>query len=83
MRMSMRMHASFWFLSPENVEMVLKILDGLRPRRSPLGLTGGLTNVATVTTVTDTSTGNVRVHRNHQHTAFQPIPDTMAFSACP
>jgi hypothetical protein len=40
---------------------------------------GGLTNVDTTITVTDTQTGAVKTYRNPANTAFQPIQDTAAF----
>ena len=43
---------------------------------------GGLTNVATVITVTDTATGVTRTYANAQNTPFQPIQDTSAFTTC-
>ena len=44
---------------------------------------GGLTNVRTVITVTDTSTGKFKRYTNSQGAPFQPIQDTAAFSTCP
>lgn len=44
---------------------------------------GGLTDVQTRITVTDTRTGNIKTYLNLQGTAFQPIQDTGAFATCP
>jgi len=73
----------FWFFSESNVEAVVKVIDGCGYNNSYWFFAGGLTNVHTTTTVTDTSTGAVRTYTNPQGTAFQPIQDTSAFSTCP
>lgn len=44
---------------------------------------GGLTNVRTVVTVTDTQTGATETYTNPQNTPFRPIQDTDAFATCP
>jgi hypothetical protein len=72
----------FWFFSPNNVEMVLKAVDGCAFNSSFWVFAGGLTNVNVVTTVTDTQTGVVRSYVNPQNVPFQPLQDTSAF-ACP
>lgn len=73
----------FWFFNSSNVEVVAKVLDGCGFNNSYWFFAGGLTNVRTVLTVTDTATGTVRTYVNPQGTAFQPIQDTSAFSTCP
>jgi hypothetical protein len=73
----------FWFFSPNNVEMVVKVVDGCSVFSTFWVFGGGLTNVNVVLTVTDTKTGAVRTYTNPQGTAFQPIQDTGAFSTCP
>jgi hypothetical protein len=72
----------FWFFTPSNVELVVKVVDGCVVNASHWVFAGGLTNVAVVLTVTDTQTGTIRVYQNPQGTPFQPIQDTSAF-ACP
>jgi hypothetical protein len=71
-----------WFFSSDNVEVVIKVLDGCPLNNSFWVFAGGLTNVRVVITVTDTVTGTVRTFVNPQGTAFQPIQDTSAFT-CP
>lgn len=76
---------SFWFFSPTNIELDVKVLDGCVPS---LGnhywvFAAGLTDVHVVLTVTDTKTGDVRTYINPQGTVFQPITDTKAFATCP
>jgi hypothetical protein len=73
----------FWFFSANNVEMVIKVVDG-RPLNGKFWVfAGGLTNVNVVITVTDTQTGAVKNYVNPQGTAFQPIQDTSAFATAP
>ncbi|HKF42441.1 MAG TPA: hypothetical protein VKG01_05025 [Thermoanaerobaculia bacterium] len=73
----------FWFFSPNNVEMVLKVVNGCAFSSTYWVFAGGLTNVNVVTTVTDTQTGTVKTYTNPQGTAFQPLQDTSAFPSCP
>jgi hypothetical protein len=73
----------FWFFSPSNIEIVLKVLDGC-----PLGghfwvFAGGLTNVQVTITVTDTQTAITRAYHNPTGIAFTPIQDTSAFTCAP
>ena len=73
----------FWFFNPENVEMVLKVLDGCDFNNRYWVFAGGLTNVEVQITVTDTETDAVRENVNPLGTPFQPIQDTKAFATCP
>jgi phospholipase C len=72
----------FWFFDKSNVEMVLKVLDGCSLSSHFWVFAGGLTNVQTTITVTDTVTGDVKTYVNPQNTAFLPIQDTSAFAGC-
>ncbi|MEM1180987.1 MAG: hypothetical protein AAGM22_21785 [Acidobacteriota bacterium] len=74
----------FWFFDPENIEVVLKVLDACgAPFDRFWVFAAGLTDVETVMTVTDTLTGDVRSYTNPAGTAFRPILDTDAFATCP
>jgi hypothetical protein len=73
----------FWFFSSNNVEMVVKVLNGCGLNSRYWVFEGGLTNVYVTTTVTDTLTGAVKIYTNPINTAFQPIQDTAAFATCP
>ena len=73
----------FWFFSPNNVEMILKVVDGCVFNSSYWVFTGGMTNVNVVTTITDTQTGAVKTYTSAQGIAFQPVQDTVAFATCP
>ncbi|HKV11659.1 MAG TPA: hypothetical protein VJ725_26170 [Thermoanaerobaculia bacterium] len=72
----------FWFFDPNNVEMVTKVLTGCGANQRFWVFAGGLTDLETALTVTDTVTGVVRTYRNPQGTAFRPIQDTGAFDTC-
>ena len=70
----------FWFFSSNNVELVIKVVDGRAVNSHFWVFAGGLTNVNVVITVTDTATGTTRTYVNPQGVAFQPIQDTAAFA---
>lgn len=72
----------FWFFGPDNVEMVIKVLNGCPVNGRFWVFAGGLTNVFTRVTVTDTETGDVKTYVNPQGIPFQPIQDTSAFGSC-
>jgi hypothetical protein len=68
---------AFWFFSPDNPEMLIKVLNACTsatPRYWVFFSAG--TNVGLTVTVTDTSTGHVKVYTNPDlHTAV-PVSDT-------
>jgi hypothetical protein len=72
----------FWFLDPDNVELVVKALDGCAVNGHGWFFSGGLTNLEVAITVTDTLTGEIRNYANPQGVAFLPIADAAAFG-CP
>lgn len=55
---------TFWFFSPENVEVVLKVLDGRGVNGKFWVFYGALSSVEYTLTVTDTQTGGVKTYRN-------------------
>jgi photosystem II stability/assembly factor-like uncharacterized protein len=73
----------FWFFAGSNVEMVVKVLRGCDLNSNYWVFAGGLTDVETVVTVTDTLTGKIKTYTNPQKTPFQPVQDTSAFATCP
>lgn len=73
----------FWFFTPNNLEAIVKVVNGCSFNQRFWVFAGGLTNVAVTMTVTDTATGAVRTYTNLQGTPFAPIQDTNAFSTCP
>lgn len=71
-----------WFFTADNVEVVIKVLDGCAINSRFWVFAGGLTNVAVTIHVTDTQTGATNNYINAQKTAFPPLQDTSAFP-CP
>ena len=73
----------FWFFDEQNVELVVKVLDGCgrTPARHWV-FAGGLTNVGFDLLVEDTLTGASRTYSNAAGTAFPPLQDTAALP-CP
>ncbi len=75
---------TFWFFSPENVELVVKVLDAcFDPFDRFWVFAGGLTDVATELTVTDTVSGEVKRYSHLLGTDFAPVQDFDAFATCP
>jgi virginiamycin B lyase len=72
--------AYFWYFTSNNVESVVKVVDGCGFNSRDWVFAGGLTNVNVKTVVRDTKTGTVQTYTNPQGTAFQPIQDTSAFA---
>jgi len=87
---------SFWFFDPDNLELVVKVIDACAPPFDRFWVfAGGLTNVGVTLTVEDTEAlvegavegaaeaDAVRRYRNPLGTPFAPIQDTDAFATCP
>jgi hypothetical protein len=75
--------AYLWFFSADNVEVLVKVLNGCALNSRYWFFAGGLTNVDVVITVTDSMTGAMKQYHNPQGTPFQPIQDTSALPVCP
>lgn len=73
----------FWFFNPNNIEVVVKVLDACLVNNRYWVFAGGLTNVEVQLIVTDTQTGIQKTYTNPINTAFQPIQDTKALAVCP
>ncbi len=73
----------FWFFRQENVEMVIKVLNGCPINQRFWVIAGGLTNVEVDIEVFDIEANQSRLFGNPQATPFQPIQDTNAFATCP
>ena len=68
----------FWFYSPNNINVVVKVLDGRAFNNRFWVFIGSLSNVGYTVTVTDTSTGAVKTYTNPPGT-IGSIADTTAF----
>lgn len=75
--------AYFTFFDPDNVELIVKVLDACAFANHFWVFAGGLTNVEVAITVTDTQTGISRVYNNALDAPFEPTQDTTAFATCP
>ena len=75
--------AYLWFFSSDNVEVLVKMMNGCVLDSSYWVFAGGLTNANVVITVTDATTGTMKQFHNPQGTPFQPIQDTSALAVCP
>jgi hypothetical protein len=74
--------AFFWFFDPNNIELVVKVLDGCAVNGRYWVFVAGLTNVRVEITVTDVATGTAKTYVNPEGQAFLPIQDTSAFATC-
>ena len=72
----------FWFFSPENWEMLVKVLDGCALNQRVWFFAAATTNVHFTLTVTDTLTQQVKTYDNPAGQTAQVIADTGAFAAC-
>jgi hypothetical protein len=70
----------FWFFSPSNVELVIKVLDARTINGNHWVFYGALSSVQYTLTVTDTLTGAIRSYSNPSGT-FASVGDTSAFHA--
>jgi hypothetical protein len=72
-----------WFVSPDSLELLVKVLDGCAGNGRYWVFVGPATNLQYLLTVTDTRTGQVRVYFNPQGVSPQAVTDTYAFEGCP
>jgi hypothetical protein len=73
----------FWFFDANNVEIIVKALNGCGVNGRYWVFAAGLTDVEVTLRVTDTQTGALRTYVNPRGIPFQPIQDTSAFATCP
>ena len=73
---------ALWFFAAENIELIVKVLDGCGINESWWVFATGLTDVEVELVVTDTTTGAERRITSVAGSAFQPVFDTSAFE-CP
>jgi hypothetical protein len=70
---------AFWFFSPDNPEMLLKVLDGCAANGHHWLLAAATTNVGYELVVTDSLTGAAKTYGNADLQPAAPIQDTAAF----
>ena len=75
--------ATYWFFGFDNIELVVKVLDGCAVNGHYWVFMAGLTNVHVKVTVTDVFTGETWTYENLPGVPFPPIQDTSAFLTCP
>jgi len=68
----------FWFFSPNNIELVLKVLDGREINGHWWVFFGALSDVDYTLKVTDTQTGDIKIFHNPQG-LLASVADTEAF----
>ncbi len=73
----------FWFFSPNNWEMLIKVLDGCSLNNNYWVFFAATTNVGYTLTVTDTQTGVQKIYTNPLGFAPPAETDTAAFATCP
>ena len=71
---------TFWFFEPDNVELVVKVLDACEISGAYWVLAAGLTDLATVITVEDTVVPRERSYQSEAGSPFAPVIDVAAFS---
>ena len=72
-----------WFFNADNVEVVVKVLDGCEINERYWVFAGGLTDVEVVMKVIDSKTGVAATYYNPPGAAFQPVQDQNTFDVCP
>ena len=72
-----------WFFTPDNVEALVKVLDGCSINNRVWVFAAATTDVEYTLTVTDTMTGAEKVYFNPLGNAAAAITDTIAFDSCP
>ncbi len=74
----------FWFFRPDNVELVVKVLDACSQAQPRYWVfAAGLTNVEVDMEIVDTDTGARWDYFHARGQPFPPVQDTNAFSTCP
>ncbi len=72
-----------WFFSPDNWELLIKVLDGCAVNGHYWVFGAAATNVTYTIQVTDTQTGEVKTYTNPLGMVSPAITDTTAFGSCP
>ena len=73
----------FWFFSENNVEVVIKVLNGCAIGDGAYWVfIGGLTDVRVEVEVEDVEADESKAYVNEAGTLFVPVTDTAAFATC-
>jgi len=73
----------FWFFSPQNWELLVKVIDGCSLNHRFWVFAAATTNVGYTLTVTDTRTGRTARYENPLGRRSPAATDTSAFDTCP
>ena len=71
-----------WFFNADNVEVVVKVLDGCAFNQRYWVFAGGLTDVEVIMKVIDSETGVAATYYNPPGAAFEPVQDQDTFAVC-
>lgn len=74
---------AFWFFQFDNLEMLIKVLNGCTITNHYWVFYSATTNVEFTLRVTDTTTGEVYLSSNPLDHVALPVLDTKAFATCP
>jgi hypothetical protein len=73
----------FWFVNPNNVDLLVQVLNRCSNNNRYWVFASGNTNVEVTINVTDTLRGGTKQYVNPLNTPFAPVSDTSAFATCP
>ena len=73
----------YWFFSADNIELMLKVLNGCPSNNRYWVFHAATTNVEYTLTVTDTATGQVKTYFNPLFRPAVTVLDANAFATCP
>ena len=73
----------FYFFSPNNLEVLVKVLDGCGINNRLWVFAAATTDVEYTMLVTDTANGTTSSYFNPLGTASPAVTDTDAFATCP
>lgn len=72
----------FWFFSPDNLEVVLKLLDGCGTNGNYWVYSAGLTDLEVTIGLIDTWSGQTWIFDNDQATPFPPVGEITSLPVC-
>jgi len=73
----------FWFFGPDNVEVLVKVLNGCPVSNTYWVFSAAATDVEYTITVTDTLAGKTKTYPHAGGSAAPAVTDTNAFATCP